>query len=69
MEEKPSARMHAFVQEVPVVELAPIQAALPDEIMLLVFDVLPAYQLGPVACVCRHWRALIEVRARRDPSL
>lgn len=42
------------------VELAPIQAMLPDELLLIVLSHVNSYTLGSVACVCRHWRALVE---------
>ena len=42
-------------------ELAPIQKLIPDELLLVCLSRLPAYSLGRVAGVCKHWRVLSEV--------
>ena len=41
-----------------VVELAPIQKLLPEEVILKVFEQLQPYTLGRVASVCKHWSDL-----------
>lgn len=45
------------------IELAPIQH-LPDELLMLILGRLGPYSLGHVACVCKHWREMIEVRCK-----
>ncbi len=45
------------------VELAPIQALLPDEVLLMIMARTGSFSLGSIACVCRHWRVMAEVRA------
>ncbi|GAX83104.1 hypothetical protein CEUSTIGMA_g10530.t1 [Chlamydomonas eustigma] len=41
-------------------ELAPIQELLPDEMLHLILARLSPYSLGSVACVCKHWREVVE---------
>lgn len=41
--------------------LAPVQQ-LPDEVLTLIFEKLPIYALGYVACVCKQFKDLVEVR-------
>ncbi|GFR39682.1 hypothetical protein Agub_g154 [Astrephomene gubernaculifera] len=41
-------------------ELAPIQQAIPNELMAIVFSYLDPYSLGKAAVVCRQWRILHE---------
>ena len=50
---------HSLQDEIP---LAPIQEMLHDELLHLVLGRLSPYTLGSVACTCRHWRALVEVK-------
>lgn len=42
------------------VELAPIQALLPDELLHHVFLKLPIMDVARTQCVCKHWRQLGE---------
>lgn len=41
-----------------VVELAPIQKKLPEEVMTLVLGRLAPYELGRIQSVCKQWREL-----------
>lgn len=41
-----------------VIELAPIQRLLPEELMLKILGQLQPYALGKAACVCQQWREL-----------
>lgn len=43
-------------------DLSEIERMIPDEMMLIILGHVGAYSLGRVACVCRHWRGLAEVR-------
>ena len=43
-----------------VVELAPIQRLVPDDLMLKIFAYLPPYQLGRLSYVCFSWRDYVK---------
>ena len=49
-------------------DLALIQAKLPEEVLLLVLGQLAPYQLGRTQCVCKHWRALCERESLWRPA-
>ncbi|CAD7699765.1 unnamed protein product [Ostreobium quekettii] len=51
---------HRLRSAVAPAELAPIQRAVPDELMIMIFGWLSPFALGRAGCACRQWRILVE---------